>query len=664
MTGHISKKQIGLINRSANIDPKSINRDARTVDVVWSRGAQVMRTDWWSGDQWTESLSLDPAHVRLDRLNAGANLVDTHDTSTIRSILGVVVPGSAVVDGKEGRATIQFSKRAEIDPIFQDVADGVIRNLSVGYWVYSFRETTLPNDAMRSFIAEDWEPGELTLCAVPADPGAQTRSQRAGNVVTVECQIFETRESETRAAAQKEKKAMLKKTGDNPAPGTGQDNDDLLTDRTQYPGTPHSPANNAPEGPVAATIAEVRSIVSAQGLPAEFALDLAARNLPLNHVRQAVLDELAKRQPPINGQNSVSQDHDGPEALRAAFASALAHRATAGRVKAQGRGLEFVYHSPLDMVAELAARSGKRFNRHNRAAVVDMLFTRDGGFSTSDFPNILADAANKILLPGYEAAPASFRQIAAQRSFNDFKPTKFLRIGDFPQLQNKAEFGGVKYGSISENKETVTPAEYATGISIDRRALINDDLGAFNDFAAMIGMRMAADANRLVWAVVKANPALSDSQNLFSTAHANIAGSGTAISTTSLGTAKSGMKKQTSLDGLPLNISPAIICVSPDKEVEAAQALTAVLATQSSNVNVFAGKLDLVSEANLTGNAWYLFASPAMAPVVVWGYVAGAEGPQVTSEIDFDTKALKINVGLDLGAGIIDFRGAYYNAGN
>ncbi|MFD2032775.1 hypothetical protein ACFSKM_25670 [Ancylobacter dichloromethanicus] len=56
-------------------------------------------------------------------------------------------------------------------------------------------------------------------------------------------------------------------------------------------------------------------------------------------------------------------------------------------------------------------------------------------------------------------------------------------------------------------------------------------------------------------------------------------------------------------------------------------------------------------------------ADPAAAPCLVYGYVSGAEGPQIRTEIDFDTRAVKVAAGLDFGCGVIDFRGLYKNEG-
>ncbi|WP_446680405.1 phage major capsid protein [Ancylobacter sonchi] len=91
--------------------------------------------------------------------------------------------------------------------------------------------------------------------------------------------------------------------------------------------------------------------------------------------------------------------------------------------------------------------------------------------------------------------------------------------------------------------------------------------------------------------------------------------------------------------------------------------LAAVTATKAGDVNPWAGTMELVADANIAGNGWYVVADPAAAPSVVYGYVSGAEGPQIRTEIDFDTRAVKFAAGLDFGCGVIDFRGLYQNEG-
>ena len=81
---------------------KTVNEESRTVDLIFSTGAAVDRVDWWTGQRYVEKLSLDPAHVRLERLNAGAPLLDTHDSYSVRNQLGAIEPGSARLELGDG----------------------------------------------------------------------------------------------------------------------------------------------------------------------------------------------------------------------------------------------------------------------------------------------------------------------------------------------------------------------------------------------------------------------------------------------------------------------------------------------------------------------------------------------------------------------------------
>lgn len=160
------------------VAPSSVNETDRTIDLVFSTGAPVERYDYLSGKRYIETLSINAAHIRLGRLNAGAPLLDTHSAYSVRDQIGTVVPGTAMVVGKQARATVRFSKRDDVEPIWRDVRDGITRNVSVGYRVHTYEETPARGNALPTRLATDWEPFELSLVPMPADVGAQTRSAR------------------------------------------------------------------------------------------------------------------------------------------------------------------------------------------------------------------------------------------------------------------------------------------------------------------------------------------------------------------------------------------------------------------------------------------------------------------------------------------------------
>jgi hypothetical protein len=152
-----------------------VNDHDRTVDVTWTTGAGVLRRD--ASGVYLEVLSLDPKHVRLGRLNNGAPVLNSHESYSIDRILGVVVEGSARIAGPaEGRARLRFSRRADVEPYFQDIRDGIIKNCSVGYRVHRFQESR-GQDGGVVLTAIDWEPYEISLVSIGADPGATLRGE-------------------------------------------------------------------------------------------------------------------------------------------------------------------------------------------------------------------------------------------------------------------------------------------------------------------------------------------------------------------------------------------------------------------------------------------------------------------------------------------------------
>jgi hypothetical protein len=121
------------------------NEEDGTIDVVWYTGAQVPRKDPDTGDPYM--LTLDMGGARLDRLNAGAPVFDTHFTgddykSVVAGKAGtkaqVGVVNKAWADGSNGMATLKFDLGDEDGAeLFRKVSSGIVQNLSFGAWIYN-----------------------------------------------------------------------------------------------------------------------------------------------------------------------------------------------------------------------------------------------------------------------------------------------------------------------------------------------------------------------------------------------------------------------------------------------------------------------------------------------------------------------------------------------
>ena len=160
-------------HRAAALQPASFDADARTIDVTFTTGAAVARSSFVDGD-YLEVLLTGSSNVRLDRLNAGAPLLDSHQSDGLSNVLGSVVPGSARMAAGQGVATVRLSDAARAADTVADIRDGVIRNVSVGYLIHA--ATRVEANGVVTLTVTDWEPVEISAVAVPADAGAQFRA--------------------------------------------------------------------------------------------------------------------------------------------------------------------------------------------------------------------------------------------------------------------------------------------------------------------------------------------------------------------------------------------------------------------------------------------------------------------------------------------------------
>jgi HK97 family phage major capsid protein len=138
----------------ATFERQNIDAEKRTVEISFSSEAPVMRGGW------REVLSHDPTAVNLTRLNDGGPLLLHHDT---HDQIGVVE--RAWIEGGKGRAVVRFSRSGRAQEAFQDVLDGIRRNVSVGYVIEDYEE----DDETRTLTATRWTPYEVSLVPVPAD---------------------------------------------------------------------------------------------------------------------------------------------------------------------------------------------------------------------------------------------------------------------------------------------------------------------------------------------------------------------------------------------------------------------------------------------------------------------------------------------------------------
>lgn len=132
-----------------------------------------LRASWWD-DPWIEILGHKDGEVDLTRLNGGAVVLANHDRYTAVGDTPLAAIGAVekawLEDGRL-MADLVISRRQGLADLRQDIADGLVRNVSIGYQI---GERTLTKAAPQKgqpdeYRVTSWTPFEISLVDIPAD---------------------------------------------------------------------------------------------------------------------------------------------------------------------------------------------------------------------------------------------------------------------------------------------------------------------------------------------------------------------------------------------------------------------------------------------------------------------------------------------------------------
>jgi hypothetical protein len=607
------------------------DRDERTATLTWYTGAAVRRYD--ARGPFEMRFSMEPGAIRMGRLASGsAPLLNGHRDFTVDDVIGVIT--RAWIENGQGKATVRFSKRADVDPIWQDVQDGILRNASMGVAIHAIEDVTPQGAATRQVLVTDWEPQEVSLVPIGADPGAGFRFQRATG--PQEQKMDETIITATGEEARDELKINLDAERQAAA----------LAER--------------------ARIREIEKVGRTLDVDARLVTQHVDAGTSIEEFRKLALDDAANRSGKTEIRSAAAVvTRDETETRRAGITAALLHRYDPAVFPLKDElGRDWAGQTLLDLARECLETSGTRTRRMPRHEIAKL------ALSTSDFPSILADVANKTLRQAYEAYPRTFLPFSRRRSAVDFKNINAVQLGEAPSLMKVNEKGEFTHGSIAESKETYKLATYGRIVSITRQTIINDDLSAFTRIPAGFGVAAATLESDTVWGIITSNPAMGDGVTLFHANHANLnTGAGSALALAGLGAGMAAMAKQKGLDGVTvLNVQPRYLVVPVALQLTAFQMIAPNLAPAKSAdlVPDYIRALTPIAEPRLDAastTAWYLFASPDQIDTIEYAYLEGQDGVYIETRQGFDVDGVEIKARLDFGAKAIDWRGLQKNAG-
>ena len=628
MSEHQKRSVLGNYCRETTID--HVDTDSRTVELSFSSETPYGR---WFGD---EILCHDEECINLERFNNGLGTVlFNHDRD---AVVGHVE--KAWIEDNRGKALVRFDTDEQSETIFQKVQSGTLQGVSVGYAIYRYEvledeDTKSTNGRFNgpAYVVTDWEPLEISIVSVPADPTVGVGRSAEEIHTSIDTQEDNTRMDQEKTLEVQEVKSTPVETGLTQA--------DLQKAMEQE----------------RKRTSEITALF--RDFDVEGADEAIVMGVSVDEARAMVMDQLRARNKGV----SVTMGEAESDKFRAAAQDAVLMAAGIPVADAAPGAQELRGHSMVELAREALQREGLKANFGD-----NMELARQAINSTSTFPAIMANLANKSVMVGFNEAETTYQIWAGKGSNRDFKEAARVALSEAGNLELVPEGGQFQQDFLGEASARTKVATYGKLFSLTRQAIINDDLVLFSKIATKYGSAAKRLVNKMVYAQLTGNVKMQDNIALFDTKHGNVAGTGEALSVKAIAKAITAMRRQKGITGdATLNITPKYLVVPPELEMTAYQIVNSTAAVDGVNsgvVNPYKGRFVVVADAELTDpDAWYLVADASQHDTIEVTYLNGVETPRLETRQGFDVDGIEYKVAFDCGVSALDFRGVFKNAG-
>lgn len=629
MSEHQKRSVLGNYCRETTID--HVDTDSRTVELSFSSETPYGR---WFGD---EILCHDEECINLERFNNGLGTVlFNHDRDAVVGHIEKVW-----LEDNRGKALVRFDTDEQSETIFQKVQSGTLQGVSVGYAINRYEvledeDTKSTNGRFNgpAYVVTDWEPLEISIVSVPADPTVGVGRSAEEIHTSIDTQEDNTRMDQEKNLEVQEVKSAPVETGLTQA--------DLQKAMEQE----------------RKRTSEITALF--RDFDVEGADEAIVMGVSVDEARAMVMDQLRARNKGV----SVTMGEAESDKFRAAAQDAVLMAAGIPVAEPAPGANELRGYSMIEM-----ARESLRRECDTKANFGDnMEMARAAINSTSTFPAIMSNLANKSVMTGFNEAETTYQIWAGKGSNRDFKEAARVALSEAGNLELVPEGGQFQQDFLGEASARTKVATYGKLFSLTRQAIINDDLGLFSKIATKYGSAAKRLVNKMVYAQLTGNVKMQDNIALFDTKHGNVAGTGEALSVKAIAKAITAMRRQKGITGeATLNITPKYLVVPPELEVTAYQIVNSTAAVDGVNsgvVNPYKGRFIVVADAELTDpDAWYLVADATQHDTIEVTYLNGVETPRLETRQGFDVDGIEYKVAFDCGVSALDFRGVFKNAG-
>lgn len=648
---------------------QSLNPESRTVDAVASTEDPVPTIDWDRLEVNDEVLLASGA-----KHGGRAPLLDSHQRTGVTNVIGSFE--NIRTENRQLVGTLRLANTEEGTKALELIRDGHLTDVSVGYNVEAMTRVEASKSVAfegKEFkgplrVVTQWSLRELSLVPIGADPNAKLREYQ--NLIPATIDLIPQGGN-----------VRMDPTNPNPSP------DPVKGERERQKAI-RAMAQEWGYAAVDGLIDAGDSVHEAERkILADFKARQTAHKLPAGMTPSP---EITRDERETRYDSLV----DGILLRAGSLDRVMEHAGLSEKEKRERRQLAQMgrRHRFIDLARELVGNKAMRnwdaqdvfqaaMAKGSRAPLrISPTSERTLNHTSSDFPNILADAAFKVLAAEYALAEVTWNRWCAVGTFSDFKPKNINQLSESAEPQLILENGEVPRATFSEKKESYDLDTFGKIISISRKTLINDDLDAFSRIPTKIANGFARKVNKIAYEILRNPPTLNETGlALFHATHGNLdTGGSSALSNSALNAAFKKFMEQkalgsTSADPTFLNIRPSYLIVPPALAATAFALVNSSTEYGQNNPNVknrYQGMLEVVEDAMIgaaagttTDTNWFLAAAPGAIDTVEVGFLDGVNAPTVVEEQSFDVLGMELRSILDVAAAALDYRGLYKSAG-
>jgi hypothetical protein len=597
-------KEFQAVLRAATFDEES-----RSVEAVLATETPVQVWDWRTDGPVDEILLVSGI-----KHAATVPMLDSHNRMSVDDIRGTIT--DITVKGNKLVGKLNFARDAKSSDAMQKVADGHLKEVSVGAKRFLEKEVTIAKGEEKSVggqtfratsrpmrIMPKTELREVSLVPLAADPKARIREAQPVDKPEKEskkmnealrkylehiglradasevdawafCKGLGGVRAERAEAIIAEKMTFEEATAERKEETPKPEVERKVADDT----VDHDALAEAAVDRAQKRIAERAEAIRKAGaglVPTEEIDRAIAEGLSVEKATAEFLDHMRKARPEPVGASTFHIGERNGEGTERALGQALAlgagldyelqkkytknDKEAKDLERAANDAERYLNHSMFDLVREAGAHRGVSLFGP-RSEVIERVA------ATGTLSTVFSTVVNKSIMIGFQETEDTTQGWTTTVPIADFRTNTRFRLRPAGNMELLPRGGKANQEGVEDTVQTYSAKRYAKQFVVDEQDIIDDDMNALRSVPMEMGQAAARLRPDMVYYILKANAALDDGTALFATARGNLKASGGVYSTARLQAAISAMGVMTesagnARDTVKINVNPRYLIV-------------------------------------------------------------------------------------------------------